>query len=483
MSHHSLLTAYRAKDFFISDRQATTLHAVRNIGEQPNIANEIAHWFNPLNFYVYLWQPNRLRNYFLTRTPFFRAALQLPHFPQLWENIAKGSFAYNVFLFKKPAFGKNAVNTFIADLTCLALLFGDEFIDGLGNELGKCYVRQLLVVNNNRFYLSIKPGKDRYPELEYSFDLFNLLPPQVWEKKNEKYNITYRRFYGLLKDLLHLINSRLRKVSHSVSWPAAEKIRACCNHCFDTYIHDINELPVQLKQDKKPAFFYHEKKNREIQRMLLELRCILLKKDIDRYSGEFAGWLNIISTMQVYDDMQDCRADDQFQDNLLLEIASKNFPAELQWFHLNKSKKVSDEEWRLQISLNMPCSVYLCKNFCREKIMNSMKWTQKKICNYLWKNNWFTPVNGKPDKRIGPGKRKHPLKKLEEMMQLTSAIGLYTGNADEWKAYVLETALHDRELRRFIFSKIRWIDVYFLSFNLLQLDSSQKARMIDRAMS
>jgi hypothetical protein len=93
---------------------------------------------------VYLWQPFRSRNDFFTRHTFFKSAFKLPHFNKLWNNICKGSFAYNTFLFRKPAFSKNYNNTFLADLTCLALLFGDEFIDGICTEIDKTTVQQLL---------------------------------------------------------------------------------------------------------------------------------------------------------------------------------------------------------------------------------------------------------------------------------------------------------------------------------------------------
>ena len=80
---------------------------------------------------------------------------------------------------------------------------------------------------------------------------------------------------------------------------------------------------------------------------------------------------------------------EQFQDNLLLTFASGNFPEEMEWFHENKKKAFDDEQWRMQVSIHMPCSTYLCTKFIKDKMTNNMNWVQKKICNYLWKNNWF----------------------------------------------------------------------------------------------
>jgi hypothetical protein len=39
---------------------------------------------------------------------------------------------------------------------------------------------------------------------------------------------------------------RLRKNETSVAEKAALKIKECCDLCFDTFIHDVKDLPVQL---------------------------------------------------------------------------------------------------------------------------------------------------------------------------------------------------------------------------------------------
>jgi hypothetical protein len=134
-------------------------------------------------------------------------------------------------------------------------------------------------------------------------------------------------FYELLKDLLGLMNERLGKMKLSVAEKVALKIKECCDLCFDTFIHDVKDTPVQLyHKGMIPPTAWHEKKNRSIQLKLLELRCVLFDKKADCFEKNFNGWVDIISTMQVYDDMQDCRSDEHFQDNLLLAFASGRFP-------------------------------------------------------------------------------------------------------------------------------------------------------------
>ena len=455
------------------------LYIVKDRGEISDWKDEIAHWFTPINFYVYLWQPVRSRNYFFTRHSFFKKAFKLPHFIELWNNICKGSFAYNTFLFRKPAFSKNYNNTFLADLTCLALLFGDEFIDGICTEIGKPTVQQLLKDNGNKFYLNIIKNGNGYPELEYSFDLHEITSEFIWKVKNEKYGITYDEFYELLKDLLGLMNERLSKMILPIAEKAAIKIKECCNLCFDTFIHDVKDTPVQLyHKDMMPPTIWHEKKNQSIQLNLLELRCVLFDKRVNCFEKNYNGWLDIISTMQVYDDMQDCRSDEHFQDNLLLAFASGRFPEEIEWFHENKKKLFDDEEWRMLISMHMPCSAYLCTKFTKDRMMQNMNWVQKKICNYLWKNNWFNP----PVNVDARAKMKN-IEKFTKILNNTFPVFKLTASETEWKSYALEIAFHDKQLRKYVLSKSGWLERYFLYFNFIQMSSFEKTELVNKVIA
>lgn len=459
--------------------KSSHLYVVKDRGEISDWKNEVAHWFAPINFYVYLWQPVRSRNYLLTRHSFFKKAFALPHFNELWNNICKGSFAYNTFLFRKPAFSKNYKNTFLADLTCLAILFGDEFIDGVCTEIGKTKVQELLKENGNKFYLNIRQIENAHAELEYSFDLYKLIPESVWEIKNEKYRITYHEFYELLKDLLDLMNVRLQKMKLSVAEKAAIKIKECCDLCFDTFIHDVKDTPVQLYyKGMIPPTVWHEKKNRSIQLKLLDLRCVLLDKKVSGFEKKFNGWLDIISTMQVYDDMQDCRMDEHFQDNLLLAFASGSFPEEMEWFHENKKNFIDDEQWRTLVSMHMPCSVYLCIKFTKDRMTQNMSWVQKKVCNYLWKNNWFNHAKSF-EERTGTKN----IEKFTDILNSTSPVFKLTNSETEWKSYALEIAFHDKQLRKYLLSRSSWMERYFLYFNFIQMCSFEKTALINRIIS
>jgi hypothetical protein len=454
------------------------LYVVKDRSDASDWKEEIVQWLAPINSYILSWPLIRLRNRFLTNHLFFKKAFTLPHFNKLWGNICKGSFAYNTFLFRISTIRKNYNNTFLADLTCLALLFGDEFIDGICNEIGKEKIRQLLKENGNTFYLSVN-NESAFPELEYSFDLYSLIPERVWELKNEKYRISYKGFYELLKTLLELINNRLKKLDRSIATTSAVKIKEACDLCFDTFIHDVKDTPVQLHYHEMiPPIYWHEKKNRSIQLKLLELRAILLNKQIGSFEKDFRGWLDIISTMQVYDDMQDCRSDDQFQDNLLLAFASANFPQEMEWFHENKRKILDDEQWRIQVSMNMPCASYLCIKFTKDKMTGGMNWTQKKICNYLWRNNWFNSTTN-----TGKRNKKETSNRLYEIIEKAFPVYELTGSEAEWKSYAFEIAFHDRELKKYILLKTNWLKRYFLHCNFIQMNSIEKTELIKKVSS
>ena len=453
------------------------LYIVKDRGEISNWKDEAINWLSPINAYVGLWQSIRLRNYFLTRHQFFETAFSLPHFKPLWKNICKGSFAYNTFLFRKPAFSKNYNNTFLCDLTCLALLFGDEFIDGACATAGKLKVLDLL--KENKFYLQINRTHPNYPELEYSFDLYNLIPADVWQTKNEKYDITYAEFYELLKSLLGLMNERLRKMNRQMADKAANKIKEACDYCFDLFIHDVQDAPIQsYHKGTTPPMGWHEKKCRTLQLKLLELRCLLMNRPINYFEKTFHGWLDIMTALQVYDDMQDCRIDDHFQDNILLALAAGNFPGEIEWFHENKKKGFDDKQWRMQISMNMPCASYLCIKFTKDKMVDTMSWAQKKICNYLWRNNWFnSSIPAKKRTRI------ENIKRLNELIDETFPVYQLTGSETEWKSYAFEIAFHDRELKKYIFSKATLLQKYFLITNFIQMSSFEKTSLLKKITS
>ena len=78
-------------------------------------------WAFPLALYM-RWKirKNKQLNYIL----------QFKELLQVRNNIEKGSFAYDTLLFKQSPVQLLSNKSHLAKLVCLAILFGDEFIDG-----------------------------------------------------------------------------------------------------------------------------------------------------------------------------------------------------------------------------------------------------------------------------------------------------------------------------------------------------------------
>ena len=111
-------------------------------------------------------------------------------------------------------------------------------------------------------------------------------------------------------------------------------------------------------------------------------------------------------------------------------------------------------------------------------MLANMSWVEKKICNYLWKNNWFTPAAGL-DKKT----KVETVRKFNDLLLKTFSVFQLTGSETEWKSYALEIAFHDKSLRKYILSKASWLDRYFLFFNFLQMSSFEKTELVNKTIS
>jgi hypothetical protein len=302
--------------------------------------------------------------------------------------------------------------------------------------------------------------------LQYAFDLYEILPATIWEYRNDKYEIRYREFYSLLKELLDCLNNSIKNLNKATAEAAAIRIKDVCDLCFDSFLHDVYDLPAQQSSSSmEDLLAFHDKKNRRIQWELLELRSILLEKDPKEYAHLFGGWMNLISVMQIYDDLLDAPVDSGFQDNLLLFVATRNFPAELKWFYKNRWRLAGKKEWPLEVSMNMPCSVHRCLQIAKMK-MNGMNLTQLKISNYLWQKNWFVPdVCGNS---------------IDQLLEYSSPLLRHGLNEEEWKSYALELCFHDKELKKNISRKLSWRQRFLLRFCFIYLNNSEKSAMLNR---
>ncbi len=434
-------------------------------------ANELKYIFSYKFFNFLLWPVFKIRHRHFTRSTIFKLCKSLPGFLNLWKTIQKGSFAYNTLFLGIIPIYRSSSRTDLADITTLALFFGDEFIDGIRLSAGKDFILNLLNNNAEQFYFR-KKIKDKTVRIEYPFELLKLLPEHVLEETNLKYDISYRRFYRLLKYFLQTINTQLAKLSFEKAHNVADKIADACNTCLESYLHDINSYPEQDgDSDIATLLEYHELKTRYMQRKLLEVRCSLADREDAMHSIQSQGWINIMSVVQIYDDMQDIVVDDGFQDNLLLCTAKRYFPHEREWFTANKELLKTKEHAALLTSLYMPCSVQFCLQLASAKII-TMNWEQQKITHYLLKKNWFIANQNKAitfnSKDELPGIYKFIKNKMQHLTD--TAI----------KSYAVDVCFHKSNARKQLLRKVNITKAYQLKYNLLSMSVESKAAIFNK---
>jgi hypothetical protein len=314
--------------------------------------------------------------------------LQFPELQSIRNNIEKGSFAYDTLLFKHLPHQIITNKSHLANLVCLALLFGDEFIDGIATTFGKENVQAILTNSKYNFDLQYKKEGANFA-LYYQFDICTILPQDVLEKQNTKYAINYKEFYDHLLFLLAEMNRQLKKLPIDLAQKAAHLICKVCNKCFDTYKVDVQDFTQDYDWSK--LINYQQSKDDEIVKILLELRGELLQKNKPKYQQNYGSWAYMVRSMQVYDDMQDIAADCDYQMNFLAFFAKSFFTNEWQWLEHNKFELQTEDSFTIQqkVALHMPCAMMLCMEYNKNISFKNLNWVQQKIQNYLWRKNWL----------------------------------------------------------------------------------------------
>ena len=432
-------------------------------------SSELRHLSSKRFLSIFWWPAFKYHQRWFTHSDFFLSCKELPEFMDLWKTIQKGAFAYNTLFFRMTPFRRSTTD--LADITTLALFFGDEFIDGIATTAGKSFIRQLVKNDPELFYMQtkIKAGK---VILLYRFDLPRLLPAEVLQQVNPKYQVSYLQFYELLRYFLQLINEYLGKLPRARAEKAAYKIADACNTCIESFLHDVNSCPVPGSIREVPVVLhFHELKTAYMQKKLLELRCILADKEEAMSSTQASGWLDIMRVVQIYDDIHDPVIDDGLQDNMLLSIACHYFPGEWEWFCANKHLVKLEKDKSLLFASYMPCSMDHCLQLAANKI-TMMNWEQQKIMHYLiFKNNYVLYKQNADEKpEAGDFLSQFYLQVKEKMAHLSeTAI----------KSYVINICIHLKKERKQLLRKVNLSTAYQLRYNLLSIPAETKATIFD----
>jgi hypothetical protein len=314
--------------------------------------------------------------------------MQFEALQQVRSNIEKGSFAYDTILFKQSPIKIFKNKSHLANLVCLALLFGDEFIDGIATTYGKNNVQTVLNNSACNYYLQSRHTENGL-ELYYEFDICNMLPYSILNAVNPKYNLSYKEFYKHLLFLLSEMNLNLQKLDAKIAAQAATLICNVCNKCFDTYKVDVQD--VKLDYDWNTLLQYQQSKDDDIIKILLTLRGVLLHKNSPLIQAKYTNWAYMVRSMQVYDDVQDAAADCDYQMNFICFFAKSFFVNEWQWLlqHKETMKTLKAQQLHIAMAVHMPASFMLCMQYNKNISHKNLNWVQLKIQNYLWRKNWL----------------------------------------------------------------------------------------------
>ena len=408
--------------------------------------------------------------------------LQFKELLQVRNNIEKGSFAYDTILFKQSGFQLLKNKTHLANLVCLAILFGDEFIDGIACEHGKQNIQQILNNEQLNYYLKYKKTESGFC-LFYEFDICDVLPQEVLNTVNNKYGITYKSFYDHLQFLLQEMNSFLNKLDHKKAEAAAMLICKACNKCFDTYKADINGFDENYSL--KDLMQYQKTKDDDIIQVLLALRAVLIDKNQDHFKQQFSSWSSMVRSMQLYDDMQDVAVDCDFQMNVLCFFAKKYFKNEWRWLQENKLQlqQIKGIQLHADIVFNMPASCMMAMQYARNIAHTELSWVQRKIQNYLWRKNWLGFDNHLLNENVNAIREinlNDAILNLRAIQYQVMNINQHMISNDMKLAHIIDIALMNDTLKNYIFSKISHKEKYMLTNCYIEFPLNQKAALVKK---
>jgi hypothetical protein len=417
-----------------------------------------------------------------------RYILQYKELLSVRNNIEKGSFAYDSLLFKESIFSLQKNKSHLANLVCLAILFGDEFIDGIAVEFGKEKIQHIFKDEAFNFKLQYNLASNSY-RLYYAFDICDILPTDVLSKVNSKYGISYRAFYQHLLYLLNEMNRHISTLAPTTQEEVCLLICKACNKCFDTYIQDISSFNSDYTFEELRQ--YQKTKDDDIIQVLLTLRAVLLNKKQLKFQSQFSSWSSMVRSMQLYDDMQDIAHDYNYQMNTLAFFSKKYFPAEWGWLCKNAEqlKQKNGLALHTEVSIYMPASVMLVMQYAKNISHKKLSWVQKKIQNYLWRKNWFGINNSILNQKnfqlfsvVGLEGASVP-RKFHFLKLVVQKIAHPLISNDMKKAHVIDLVLFDPQLSGYLFKAIGRKPTYFLKNCFLEYPTKIKANMYNKIMN
>jgi hypothetical protein len=174
--------------------------------------------------------------------------------------------------------------------------------------------------------------------------------------------------------------------------------------------------------------------------------------------------------------------------NVLCYFARNYFIQEWQWLQQNKLRlqKLKGLALHSTVSLYMPGSCILIYQYARNIAVTKLSWVQKKIQNYLWCKNWL----GYKNELVNPGvfclseiMKKNTAgitQKLHFIQQLVMQVNHPFITRDMKLAHIMDIALFDDGLKKFLFRELKEKEKYFLNSCYLEFPIAEKAALMQR---
>jgi hypothetical protein len=283
------------------------------------------------------------------------------------------------------------------------------------------------------------------------------------------------------------MNRHLTKLNKETAQEAAMLICKVCNLCFDTYKTDVAGFHADYSLEE--LLHYQKNKDDDIVNILLTLRAVLVNKRQLKYQKEFGSWSSMVRCMQLYDDMEDAAKDCDFQMNLCCWFARNYFPQEWAYLQSEKEnlKQLKGQQLNAAIALHMPGSCILIMQYAKHITCNKLNWVQRKITNYLWRKNWLgvnnTVTNSNNSFCFNAVMKKENASVPMRLHFIKQQINTVQHEliTDEMKqAWMMDVALMDAEIRRYILKNNTKREGYYLSSYFLENAVKNKAAAFNR---
>jgi hypothetical protein len=319
-----------------------------------------------------------------------KSMLDDPVSAEMWYSIEYVSPILNRFLFRLPYFRQLRGDTDLIDLVFFAMQTGDEFLDGVIDDMRKAGRLDELLddlrTDTGRWEFYEKNGR-----ICVSGQLADLAGDIMTYGYSSKYDCSYSFLYERLVRTVDELNTRLENLAENASLRLA--IIDFFNFCLSTAKDDIyfvaryGDTPVPL-----PFIRWHFRKKNDMVMMkwiLLRSQALMLPLIGESKLREWGAFLH---NAQLFDDLRDVKIDMGLQPNVLHSLSFYTYKEEWNWLLENAERLPAHLVLKdiLDVNFNMPRSVLHCMTFARVDGLKNFDWLTIKGAHLHWHWHWMS---------------------------------------------------------------------------------------------